>query len=127
MSEATGHSYLQDHQISGEVITLDIEQEEASILEAAKAAGVGRAAKTLVKDGPLRVIILGLKLGASLQEHEAAGPVSVHVLSGQVDISSPGRSDPLRGGQALVFEAAVSHSLEAQSDSVVLLTIAWPK
>jgi quercetin dioxygenase-like cupin family protein len=120
------HSYLQSHQISGEVLTLNLEQEEASILEAAKASAVGRAAKTLVKDGPLRIIIMGLTTGASLQEHDAAGPVSIHVLSGQVSVTSPDRSDSVRAGEALIFGAAVSHSLEAQSDSTVLLTIAWP-
>jgi quercetin dioxygenase-like cupin family protein len=126
MSEAKGHSYLQSHEISGNVLTLDVEAEVAGILEAAKAAGVGHAARTLVKDGPLRIIILGLKAGATLQEHESAGPVSIHLLSGQVRAESPGRSDSLRNGQVLVFDAAVSHSLAAQADSVVLLTIAWP-
>jgi quercetin dioxygenase-like cupin family protein len=126
MSESKGHNYLASHEISGDVLPLDIEAESAAILKAAKMAGVGHAARTLVKDGPLRIIILGLKTGSTLKEHESAGPVSVHVLSGQVGIASPARSDSLRSGQALVFDAAVSHSLEAQSDSVVLLTIAWP-
>jgi len=126
MSETEGHSYLERHEISGDVLTLNIEEEGAHILEAAKAAGVGHAAKTLIKNGPLRIIILGLKSGSTLREHDAAAPVSIHVVSGQVKVESPGRSDPLQSGQALVFDTAVSHSLKAQSDTVALLTIAWP-
>jgi quercetin dioxygenase-like cupin family protein len=126
MSEAKGHSYLESHEVSGDVLLLNLEQESAAVLEAARAASVGHTAKTLVKDGPLRVVILGLKSGATLQDHKTAGPVSIHVISGRVLVMSPGRADSLQAGGALVFDAAVSHSLEAKSDSVVLLTIAWP-
>jgi quercetin dioxygenase-like cupin family protein len=126
MSESTGHSYLKSHEISGDVVLLNIEEESAAILAAAKAAGVGHAAKTLVKDGLLRSIILGFRSGAMLKDHEAAGPVSIHVLSGSVEVTSPGRSDSLGAGAAIVFGSSVSHSLQAGSDSVVLVTIAWP-
>jgi quercetin dioxygenase-like cupin family protein len=122
----SGHTYLERNEISGDVLPLNIEDESAAILEAAKAAGVGHTAKTLVKDGPLRVVIIGMKPGASLHEHQSPGPVTVHVLAGQVDVASAGRSDSLQAGRALVFGPAVAHSLQAATDSVVLLTIAWP-
>ena len=98
---------------------LSIEEESAAILDAAEAAAAGHAGKTLVKDGPLRVTILGFKSGAALHEHHSDGPVSIHVLSGHVRITSSDRSDSLQTGRALVFDSSVS-------DSVVLLTMAWP-
>ena len=127
MSESTGHRYIQSHEISGEVLHLNIDEESKGILDAAREAGVGHAAKTLVKEGPLRVILLGLKSGSTLREHEAGGSVSVHVLSGQVKVTSGDRIDALEAGNALVFSSSVAHSLEAQADSVVLVTIAWPQ
>jgi quercetin dioxygenase-like cupin family protein len=126
MSESTGHEYLKSHEISGDTLLLKIEEETSEILDAAKASGVGHAAKTLVKDGPLRILLLGFRAGAAMHEHDAAGPVSVHVLSGQVDVTSPGLTDSLSAGSAIVFGSSVKHSLEAKSDSVVLVTIAWP-
>jgi quercetin dioxygenase-like cupin family protein len=117
---------LGDHEISGEVLLLDFAEESVAILDAARATTVGHTAKTLVKEGPLRIVILGMKVGAILREHEAAGPVSVHILSGQVTVSSQDRADSLKAGNALVFGSSVNHSLEAQADSVALLTIAWP-
>lgn len=126
MSESSGHDYLQSHQISGEVLQLNFDDESKAVLEAAGEAGVGHAAKTLVKEGPLRVVLLGLKPGSTLEEHEAGGPVSLHALSGHVDVMSGDRRDPLRAGNALVFGSSVPHSLEAREDSVVLVTIAWP-
>lgn len=126
MSYSSGHGYLRSHEISGDVLHLNIEAESEGILQAARTAGVGHAAKTLVKEGPLRVVIVGLKSGSTLREHEAGGPVSVHVLSGNVNVASGERSDSLQTGNALVFGSSVSHSLEAKADSVVLVTIAWP-
>jgi quercetin dioxygenase-like cupin family protein len=126
MSESTGHAYLESHKITGDVLHLDVEAESAAVLKAAKAAGVGHAGKTLIKDGPLRLVILGLKAGSTVREHEAAGPTSLHALSGQVKVASQARTDSLKAGDALVFGSSVPHSLEALEDSVVLVTIAWP-
>ena len=126
MSESTGHDYLKSHALSGDALLLDLDAESTAILEAAKSAGVGHTAKTLVKDGPLRLLILGFRAGATMHEHQAPGPVSIHVLQGNVDITSEGRSDSLATGAAIVFGPAVQHSLEAKSDAVILVTIAWP-
>ncbi|HWO72779.1 MAG TPA: cupin domain-containing protein [Dehalococcoidia bacterium] len=127
MSESSGHTYTQTHQISGESLHLDVETEAKAILEAAAAAGVGHAAKTLVKEGPLRVVILGMKQGARLREHRAEGPASIHVLSGEVTVTNGGGETHVRSGNALVFGADIAHSLEAKQDSAILLTIAWPQ
>jgi hypothetical protein len=73
MSESSGHEYLRAHQISGNALPFDIEQESKSILEAARTAEAGHTAKTLVKEGPLRMVILGFAPGTSLHEHRAGG------------------------------------------------------
>jgi len=127
MSESTGHSYLKAHEISGDVLALDVSNESTAVLESARAAGQGHAAITLVKEGPLRLILLGLKAGATLHEHQAGGPVSLQALSGQIDVSSGQRAELLQPGKVLIFESSVAHSLSARSDSVVLVTIAWPQ
>ncbi len=126
MSEATGHEYLESHAISGNLVVLDIEQESQGIMDAARAAGVGHAAKTLVKDGPLRLLILGFKAGSSLREHSADGPVTIHVLSGMVDVETSDGSQVLGAGKALLLARGVQHSVQASADSVLLLTIGWP-
>ena len=126
MSETTGHDYLRTHQVSGDVLLLDIGQESEAILDAARALGVGHAAKTLIKDGPIRLVILGFKAGSSLREHSAGGPLSIQVLSGRVEVSTAGRSDSVVSGKALILGPSVIHSVEATTDAVLLLTIAWP-
>ena len=124
MSEQSGHQYLKSHQLSGESLQLDLGEEQQAVLQAARAAGTGHTAKTLVKDGPLRVVLLGLKAGATLREHKAEGPVTIQVLQGSPRVSSGGTGEDLPVGSMQVFGGGVSHSVEASSDSVLLLTIA---
>lgn len=126
MAESTGHEYLSSHEISADVLLLDIDQEAAGVMDAARVAGVGHAAKTLVKDGPLRLIILGFKAGSSLREHRTEGPLSIQVISGTVSLETTGGSQALEPGKTLVLGASIAHSVEAKSDAVLLLTIAWP-
>jgi quercetin dioxygenase-like cupin family protein len=124
MNDESGHNYLKSHQLSGDVLNLDLDDEQKQILQGAKASGTGNTAKTLIKEGALRVVMVGLKQGASLREHRAEGPVAIQTLQGAVRISSPGGSEALPVGSMLVFGGGISHSVEAESDSVLLVTLA---
>ena len=125
MSESSGHEYLRVHQISGDALLLNITDESRSILEAARATDAGHTAKTLVKEGPLRMVILGFTPGSSLREHRAGGPVSIQSLSGAVEVLAQERSELLSAGEVLVLASDVPHSVTAKEYSVLLLTIAW--
>jgi quercetin dioxygenase-like cupin family protein len=125
MAESGSHEYLKLHQISGSVLLLNIDEESRSVLEAARAAEAGHTAKTLVKEGPLRILILGFTPGSSLKEHRAGGPVSIEVLSGAVEVFALDASELLSEGEALVLASDVPHSVTAKEYSALLLTIAW--
>ena len=102
---------------------LDIKEQSQAVLAEAKRANVGRAARTLVKEGPLRLTIVGFTAGSSLGDHNAGGPVSIQVLLGTVDIRIGERSERLDESRTLVLATNVQHSLTAASDAVILLTI----
>jgi quercetin dioxygenase-like cupin family protein len=125
MSESGGHEYLKLHQIRGSALLLNIEEESRSILDAARAADAGHTARTLVKEGPLRMVVLGFTPGSSLHEHRAGGPVSIQVLSGTVEVFALDSSELLSAGEALVLASDVPHSVTAKEYSALLLTIAW--
>jgi quercetin dioxygenase-like cupin family protein len=95
-------------------------------VDEARGTAARRAACTLIKDGPLRVTIVGIAGGGSLAEHRAGGPVSIHAMDGAVDVSIGGSTQRLEKGQALVLGADVTHSLSAAEDAAILLTIAVP-
>jgi quercetin dioxygenase-like cupin family protein len=83
----------------------------------------GRSARTLVKEGVLRLTIVALTAGGTLPVHSTAGPVSVHVLEGEVVFDALGSEYLLRAGDILVLAPNIAHSARAQSGCVFLLTV----
>ena len=86
----------------------------------------GQNARTLVKYDTLRVVLVALKAGKSLETHRTEGRLSVQVLSGHVEIKAAGRTFNLRAGGLLALDRNQSHDVRALQESAVLLTIAWP-
>ena len=124
MSESTGHTYLKQHQLSGDALLFDLNEQAQSVLDEARQGNVGRAARTLIKDGPLRMTIVGLTRDGALREHKTPGPVSIDVLNGEVEVTVGDSTQRLSEHQTLVLGANIEHSLVAPQDAVILLTIA---
>lgn len=95
-------------------------------LKAETTWSTGQNAKTLVKYEDLRVVLMALQAKARLPEHKTEGRISVHVLSGHVQLRASGRTFDLRAGGLLALDQGIPHDLEALDESAVLLTIAWP-
>jgi len=86
----------------------------------------GRSSKTLVKYPDLRIVLIAMKANTRMQEHTAAGRISVHTLNGHIRIHLPERVVDLPAGNLLALDQCVSHDVEASEDSVFLLTLSWP-
>ncbi len=84
----------------------------------------GRNAITLAKEPALRVVLMLLGKGSKVSEHQAAGPLTFHVLSGAVTFRAGVRVESLESGELIVLESAVAHDVEALEESVCLLTLA---
>ena len=69
--------------IEGRVLVNHLTQDEMWI-DQALLAQHGRSARTLVKEGALRVTIIGLAAGGTMPEHSANGPISIQLLQGDV-------------------------------------------
>ena len=83
----------------------------------------GRSARTLSKDGPLRVTLFALAPGGEMPTHKADGPVSIHVLDGDVAFTCGGETQALSGGDLVVLDRNVEHSLRSTNGCTVLLTV----
>ena len=90
----------------------------------ATSVDAGRAARTLPHpvDG-LRQTVIALRGGAELGEHESPGPASLLVIRGQVRVVAGDRSVEL-GQHQFSPVPDRRHSLHADEDSVVLLSVA---
>jgi len=84
----------------------------------------GRNAITLAKEPMLRVVLMLLGKGTTISEHQAAGPLIFHVLSGSVAFRAGARVERLGSGELIVLESAVAHEVEALEESACLLTLA---
>lgn len=120
---ATGkHTYLRTHKLVGRVMVFDTATEEAKVREPSASSKQGRAAKTLVKEGRLRVTFVGLRKGTVLGAHGVGGELSIHVLRGAIEVrTSEGTVRIAKGGLA-VLHAGVRHDARALRDTTVLLT-----
>jgi quercetin dioxygenase-like cupin family protein len=120
---ATKHTYVRTHTIRGNVLTFDLKSNYSDLTERARTAKAGRTARTLVKEGPLRITLVALKQGVSLQEHQVAGAVSIQALRGRVALEADGGRADLRAGQLLVLDADIRHGVTAVTDCAILITM----
>ena len=92
-------------------------------LERAKEASSGRSASAVVggHEQVLRQTVIALSEGSSLTEHNSPGEATIIVLHGHVLLSAGSNSWEGRRGDLLVVPPE-RHSLEAHTDSVVVLT-----
>lgn len=85
-----------------------------------------RNAITLIKQPALGVILMLLGPGSKMHEHQAAGPMTLQVLSGSVRFLAAGQTLTLGSGEVVILESAVEHEVEALEESSCLLTLANP-
>lgn len=110
--------------LAGPLLTFDLAGQSAQVRQEASWQQHGHDAKTLVKGQGLRVVLISLQAGAALAEHRAPGPITLHVLRGQVEVHAAGQMVTLPVGQVLALEAGLPHAVQAVMESDVLLTLA---
>ncbi|MGY1836036.1 LuxR family transcriptional regulator [Blastococcus sp. SYSU DS0510] len=113
--------------MSDPATTTDLTALADELLDRARTEHAGRAARTLPHpvDG-LRQTVIALRGGAELAEHESPGPASLLVLRGRVRLLAGEHTDELSGSHVAPIPDR-RHSLHADEDSVVLLSVAVPQ
>jgi quercetin dioxygenase-like cupin family protein len=82
---------------------------------------------SLLKEPSLQLIRLVLRAGEGMPEHHVDGAITLHCLEGQAEVGLPGRSCALGAGQLVMIEGGVPHTVQALSDTSLLLTILLDK
>jgi quercetin dioxygenase-like cupin family protein len=118
------HTYLRTHRINGPGLRFRLFAEDAALREQASLSTSGRAGRTLVKEGSLRITQIALRKGASLGSHQVAGGMSLHVLRGQLRLATSEGDVTLEQGDLAALDFEVFHAGVAMNDCVVLVTIA---
>lgn len=85
----------------------------------------GHAARALARTDDLRVMLMVLKAGSHIDQHQANGTATVHVVSGQLKLRVASRDVELHSGQMLILGAGLRHDVSATVDSAFVLTLGW--
>jgi quercetin dioxygenase-like cupin family protein len=108
--------------LEGDVLVHHLKEDERMI-DRTLLARHGRTARTLVKQGALRITIIAIAPGGAMETHHTAGPVSMQVVEGEIVFAALGREYVARTGDVLVMAPNVEHSVRSATGGVFLLTI----
>ena len=113
--------------MAGTALTFDLAAEAAALMGEPAWQDNGHNAKTLMKYPDMRMVLIALKGGARMPEHRTDQCVTIHVLSGGLDVHLPETTVALAAGALLALEQTVLHDVEAREDSVFLLSLGWSR
>jgi quercetin dioxygenase-like cupin family protein len=85
-------------------------------------AELGRTT-TLFRENGLRTLLLHLKPGEQIPEHQTRGGITVHCLKGEAIFSSGDERVELRPDLLLSLAPGMSHSVDAREDTLLLVAI----
>ena len=91
----------------------------------AEATG-GRAAKTLAKSRNLRVALITLRSGSTIDPHAIAGGATLYVLEGHLRIHPEDVAEEVEAGDVVVLNQNLRKPVVALDDATVLAVVAWP-
>lgn len=120
----SGHTYLRTHRLKGNVLPFALRDEASALEHSAAYRRSGRTAKTLVSAVRLRVELVVLRKGASMDEHHTAGRVTIHILRGALRVVTPEGPADLGPNGLLFLAPNITHAVTARRDASFLLTLA---
>jgi len=83
----------------------------------------GRSAKTILTGTVMRAVVIALKEGVEMGEHDSPPAATLYVIKGKVTLQAGDRDWTVYPGQ-LVPIPPQRHSVHAHADSAILLTVA---
>ena len=83
----------------------------------------GRTAKTILSGTVMRAVVIAMKQGSGLQEHDSPPASTLYLIKGRVTLRAGEREWPVYPGQLIAIPPQ-RHSVEAHADSAILLTVA---
>lgn len=110
------------HAVSGPTLVFSLAEEIQALHKELANASV-RSAKTLVKEGPITVTLIGVNAGGGLSAHKAAGPITVQVLEGEIMFKVGETTRTMGVGTLLALDGGITHDVESAHGGIFLLTV----
>ena len=109
--------------LAADLLTFDLGA-ELRTMRAELANTHTRIARTLVKEGALRLTLVGLAAGGALRSHLTDSPVTIQVLEGEIALDVGDETRAMGTGELAALEARVLHAVRAPGGAFILLTVA---
>jgi quercetin dioxygenase-like cupin family protein len=77
--------------------------------------------RTYHSDGQLKAILFGFAPGQELSEHTASRPAILHFMKGEAKLTLGGETQHASAGTWVFMQPRLPHSIEAQTELVMLL------
>ena len=104
-------------------IAINLNTIAANLRAESNAGERGHRQETIYKHGKVTLALFMFDRFSHLPEHVAEGIVTMHVLKGWMKISAGTVEHELRAGQMLALAPGVRHSLKAEEESEVLVSV----
>jgi quercetin dioxygenase-like cupin family protein len=117
---------LRVRRLAGKRLTFMLGAEDDTLREFAEDSKAGRAGKTLVKEGPLRITLVALKKGTALPSHHVEGPISIQTIRGCLRLTTESGDIDVPAGGLIALGPGVVHTAMAHEDCAILVTFAMP-
>lgn len=112
-------------QLASAVLAFDLTDEMRTVRKELD-AGHSRIARTLVKEGPLRLTLIGVRPGGGMHEHVAEGPITIQTLDGTIVVCAGSETRTLTAGGLMALDGGVRHDVSSEEGGLFLLTLIAP-
>jgi len=79
--------------------------------------------RNIYQDQSLKTILFGFQPGQELSEHTASVPACLHFLRGEATVILGEEPHSARGGTWIHLPAHLPHSIQAETETLMLLTL----
>lgn len=108
------------------LIRFDLASEAARLRAEAEYLHGDRNAKTLVKAGAFRLVLLAFRIGAAFDENDQRGSLALHVLEGRVALRVGEEAIEIGAGEVAVVSPDHPWKAVALGEGLVLIQLSWP-
>jgi quercetin dioxygenase-like cupin family protein len=124
--ETSGSAQRAPERLAAPVLSFDLAQKLEQLSHETSWERGDHNADTLVKEPDFRIVLIAMKAGARLPQHQAAGRIAIQALAGHLRVQLPDQVVDLPTGHLVALEPDMPHSVEALEPAAFLLTVSWP-
>ena len=122
-NEATTQRPQGERIVDSSLVTIDLRSFTLQIRKEKAWENSDRNAITVFKTDAMRIVLIGLHKDAEMVKHTAKGMISIQVLEGEILFTTEERSVKLKQGEMLALHENVPHSVQANEETIFLLTL----